>query len=356
MKSSLLIIVLLFLVVFISGCSDDEIYMCNTCNTPNLTDVNVYNCSTRNTGVTGYDYTTNDYYYCNTTTWVKLNNQSGGSGTTIFNYTYYINTTNNITNNITYYINTTNNITIGGGSGLSIFDLVSNAYYFSRWDMESVTAGYTERWIPTAITTGTTAIVAGTAKHPGRITISNSNSKDSGYSYSIGNADAFLLDDDYFTILSFNATFSSVYWNSSEANINGTNIRFGFQDVYTIVQPTDGCYINITQQNISRLTLTGMCINNSIVNKTTTNYSFIQNMSEYTVMIYVHNKSSLVRFYLYNEDDTLLWNDIVTSRIPIASGRSTGHGLVVFRNNNSTARIQGVFDYMSIGINRTIVR
>jgi hypothetical protein len=104
--NQILIALLLISVCILSGCTE-EVYLCNTCGKPNLTDVTVYNCTSRTTGVTGYNYETNDYYYCNTTTWVKLNNQSGGSGTTIFNYTYYINTTNNLTNNITNNITNT---------------------------------------------------------------------------------------------------------------------------------------------------------------------------------------------------------------------------------------------------------
>lgn len=99
---------LIFLSLFLVGCSSDEYYLCNTCDDPNLTDINVYNCTSRTTGDAGYNYETNDYFYCNTTEWVKLNNQSGSSSCDCFNITNNITTEiiNNITNNITVASNT----------------------------------------------------------------------------------------------------------------------------------------------------------------------------------------------------------------------------------------------------------
>jgi hypothetical protein len=228
------------------------------------------------------------------------------------------------------------------------------AYYFSRFDMESVTAGYTERWVPTAITSGTSAVVEGLPNHPGLISISNGVPANSGYAYQLSNANAYKLDNDYFTLLSLNVSVNAVQQNSS-AVINGTQMRFGFMDVFTIAGFVDGCIINVTQQNLSYLTVYGVCQNNSLGSRTVSNYSLFNN-TFYSLAVYVHNKSNLVKFYVFAENDSLLWSDNVSSRIPIASGRATSHAWVVWRNGNSSVRVQAVGDFMSVGINRSVVR
>jgi hypothetical protein len=163
------------------------------------------------------------------------------------------------------------------------------------------------------------------------------------------------LYNDYFTKLTFNLTCDAVRQNATSL-INGTNMRFGFQDVFTIADPTDGCYLNVSNNwNQTSLILNGICVNNNAKTRTLTNYTLLNN-TWYEGTVYIHNISNMVRFYLYNDVGTLLWSDNVSTNIPNLTSRVTSHALVVWRNGNSTARTQGTFDYMSVGINRTVAR
>jgi len=296
------------------------------------------------------------------------------------NITYYQNTTNNVTSNNYYNVSNSSvqcsgtdklsNVSIvnglitgvcttdqtGGGSsgGITIFDLITNPYYFSRYDFESVTAGYTERYVPTAITVGTSAVTVGLPNHPGLVTISNGVPANSGYSYQFANADAYVLDNDYFTTLSVNISVNAVQQNAS-APINGSQGKFGFIDIFTVADPVDGCFFNFSQNNLSYRYVYGVCKNNSIASRTVTNYTLLNN-TFYTFMVYVHNKSNLVKFYVFNESDVLEWSDNVSSRISIVPARATSSGVNFWRSGNSSARVQATLDFISVGVNRTVNR
>lgn len=369
-RHQLLIAFLLISLCFLVGCSTDEIYLCNSCGEPNLTDVNVYNCTTRTTGETGYDYTTNDYYYCNTTTWVKLNNQSGGSS--IINNTYYI--TNNFTvNNSTFQCSGTDklsNVSIingaitgvcttdqtGTGGGVNFFDLIDRDYYYRNTGFESVTAGYNEPWVPTAIVGGTSAVGVGTVNHPGTSTLSCGNGANGGYAYQITGASTYLLGANYVSIGSFKVSTTGTWFNSSNLTANDTNVRFGFMDVFTVGAVTDGVFFNISHNltNRTQLIIRGVARNNSVQATTPSSFAILNN-TWFTYMIYI-NSPTLATFSVYNESQSLVWNDTVTSRIPTKTGFETSHGLVAWRQGNTTARVLVTVDYISVGINASIIR
>jgi len=169
--------------------------------------------------------------------------------TTLINNTYYINTTNNIT----YYINVTNNITnniTSGGSGVSFFDLIDRDYYYRNTGFESVTAGYNEPWVPTAIASGTTAVGIGAYNHPATATMSCGTPANSGYAYQISGASTYLLGANYVTVGSFKVGRTGIFFNSSNLTANDTYIRFGFMDVFTVGAVTDGVYFNISHNEI----------------------------------------------------------------------------------------------------------
>jgi hypothetical protein len=329
---------LVMITIIITGCSEDLIIIDKSSSSNGTGD-----CNCTNTTITN-NITNNNYYNVSNSSFTcsgtdKLNNVSILNGA------------------ITGVCGTDQ--TGGGSSTLTAWQLLDNAIYFSRYDFESVTAGYTERWVPTAIVSGTTAVVDGKTEHPGIVSISNGVPANGGYSYQLSNAGAYQLYNDYFTILTFNLTCNAVVQNVSNLShpINGTNMRFGFQDIFTVADPTDGCYLNVTNKwNLTSLQINGVCKNNNVATRTLTNYTLL-NKTWYTGMVYVHNVSNLVKFYIYNgAGDTLVWSDNVTTNIPNLSTRVTSHALVVWRNGNSSARVQGQFDYMGVGINRSVTR
>ena len=66
----MLIGILLMFICVISGCSNEEYYMCNSCNgTSPIINVSDYSCTSRNVGEFGYNYSSNLMYYCNGSAW-----------------------------------------------------------------------------------------------------------------------------------------------------------------------------------------------------------------------------------------------------------------------------------------------
>lgn len=245
----------------------------------------------------------------------------------------------------------------GGSSGVNFFDLIDRDYYYRNTGFESVTAGYLDPWVPTAIAGGTSAVGVGAYNHPGTATLSSGTAANSGYAYQISGASTYLLGPNYVTVGSFKVGRTGVFFNSSNLTANDTYVRFGFMDVFTVGAVTDGVFFNISH-NETNLTdniyARGVARNNSIENLTATRYTLLNN-TWYTYMIYI-NSNTLATFSIYNESQNLVWNDTVTSRIPTTTGRETSHGLVAWREGNTTAKTLAVVDYISVGINASIIR
>lgn len=231
------------------------------------------------------------------------------------------------------------------GGALQLADLFSRKYYYREAMFESVTAGFNEPWVGAAIASGTTALVAAeSAEHPGTAYLRTSTSASSGYSYQISGATSYLLGDDYSTRTTFKPF-------SKTGNV--TIIRFGFQDVFTTGLPADGVFFNLTQNSTTTFYVSGHSRNNNAQTNTTSTY-MIYNNTWYAMKIYINN-SNLATFELYNETD-LIWSDTVTTNIPTGSGRQTSNAFVAYSPGGTTAQNLAYIDYISIGVNRELIR
>ncbi|MGV8150904.1 MAG: hypothetical protein ACP5NV_04200, partial [Candidatus Woesearchaeota archaeon] len=229
--------------------------------------------------------------------------------------------------------------------GIELSELFTRKYYHREAMFESVTGGYNEPWIGTAIASGTTALVAAeNAEHPGMASMSTSTTASSGYSYQITGATTYLLGVNYTT----RAVFKPL---TKTGNV--TYIRFGFQDSFTSTIPTDGVFFNITQNSSTTFTVRGHSRDNNAQANTATNYMMYNN-TWYAAKIYVNN-STLATFEIYNATN-LLWSDTVTSNIPTGAGRQTSNGFIAYTIGGTTAQLVSYIDYISVGVNRELQR
>lgn len=230
-------------------------------------------------------------------------------------------------------------------TGLDLDDLFSRKYYFREAMFESVTTGYNEPWIGTAIGAGTSALVAGTYNHPGTASMSTSATASSGYSWQITGATTYLLGADYTTQVTFKP---ATKWG------NGTVIRFGFQDIFTnIGKPVDGCFFNISQNDTTTFMGQAINMNNSVASISITNFT-LQNNTWYNLRLYVINNTHV--YYRFGNETELLWSEVVEGRVPTLTGRETSSAYVAGTIGGTVAAIVSYMDYISVGINRTITR
>lgn len=246
----------------------------------------------------------------------------------------------------------------GGGSA------TPPAYaYYNYWasaEFESVTAVYTKPWVPTAIASGTSTLIAGVQNHPALANISTSTTASSGYCYQITGATTFTLQNATYTELIFRPT------NSTPATLSGnqTTIRFGFQDVFTATSsPVDGVFFNITSNATGGVVnFSAHTINNSIMTQSGLIYqgsamSPSASTNWYRLYIGIVNHTQ-ADFRIYNSTSgTLLGSYLINATIPTTVGRETSHAVCGYgRGAVGSARGIAQLDYMSININATLVR
>ena len=208
-----------------------------------------------------------------------------------------------------------------------------------------MTAGYTEPWAPAAIGAGTANLVLGETEHPGAANFRANASANTGYAFQISGATTYSLTNNYTT----SATLKPLCLGRN----NFTYIKFGFMDTFAMAAPADGVFINITQFNLTHFNVSGMSWSGSAKNKTPTTY-FLANNTWVQASIYI-NSSSLATFYLYNSTGSLLWTD-TTPSVPTGIGKETSHALVAYTPYKSTGAQMLLVDYMSIGIDRKLIR
>ena len=108
-------------------------------------------------------------------------------------------------------------------------------------------------------------------------------------------------------------------------------IRLGFQDSLTSTAPTDGVWINIAATILS-----GKTRDNGSESTTGTTYT-LSASTWYRAKIAVNSDATEVMFILYNAAGQQLWDNNgtpLTTNIPTASGRETGHGVVAWVGAN----------------------
>jgi len=199
-------------------------------------------------------------------------------------------------------------------------------------------------WFFTTLASGTGLTLAALANHPGILRISSSTSANSGALARTDLASLLIAGNEQTTIIFRPQTLA------------GTTIWAGFEDVVSFASgaPSDGCYIEMAQVGGVNGVIVGKTASNATRSTTGTNYTLITN-TWYSLQIAVNADATRVDFYLYDEAGALLWSDFLTTNIPTAAGRETGHGLIA-TNSGTTAVALVDLDYLNIEIARTLVR
>jgi hypothetical protein len=134
----------------------------------------------------------------------------------------------------------------------------------------------------------------------------------------------------------------------------GTTIRAGFHDCTTSVDAVDGAYLEIAQVGGVDGTVVGKCASNSVRSTTASSYLLTTN-TWYRLRIAVDATAALVTFTLLSEAGITLWTDTLSTNIPTAAGRETGHGIAA-TNSGTTAVALVDLDYLDMHISRTLTR
>lgn len=253
----------------------------------------------------------------------------------------------------------------GGGTSTTTpwSNAIANGGYLIEYEYESVTAGYTGKYVPTAITAGTSALTNGSTIGSlngvtiGAATVSSNATSQGGYSYQMSGITVFLLKEGSGTA----ACFRPVGLTTASTNgANYTSGRFGYMDIFTATaQVVDGGFINWTMVNSTHGILKGVVRNNSVANYTTTSL-IITNATNLCGMIYADNTS--IRFTVWQNgsspsDGVSVWNDSI-NMYPWNQGRTTGHGTVNYaiQANSTGAQVIGEYSYLNAFNNKTIRR
>jgi hypothetical protein len=192
-------------------------------------------------------------------------------------------------------------------------------------------------WLGLLLSSGTLNPTAGSANHPGIVQCTSSATGNSGGTFYLNSTGLLLAGGE---------TTELVFWLITTTD---TTVRFGFQDSFTSTAPVDGAWINI-----AGTTLTGKTRSNSTESITGTSYTITAN-TWYRVKVVINADATRVDFYLYDAAGTQLWTDYLTTNIPTATGRETGHG-VVATNAGTTAKPLVNLDYMNLSMTRTLTR
>lgn len=221
------------------------------------------------------------------------------------------------------------------------------SYYYRSYEFESVTAAYGSPWVPTAIGSGTTALIAGEAARPGLATISSSTTASSGYSYQITGATTFLLT---------NSSYSTIILAPVPKTGNLTTCKLGFMDVFTVGTVVDGVYWNATQNSASTFNWTPTIATNSVETRGSVVLTSANTAQYFRAEAYVVNTTQAI-FTLYNSTNAaVISQQTLNATLPSVAGRETSHAGLCYVNGGTTAQVLARLDYLGVGINNTITR
>lgn len=194
-----------------------------------------------------------------------------------------------------------------------------------------------------AISTGTVAVVATTADHPGVIYMRDSTTAAGGYKYGcagtqlIGGGETFEV---VFQPVGVRANqYAQMGWSDTAAA--GTN-------------PVDGVWFNISATG-AVISLRGNTSSNSVRSGTATGY-IPTTATWYRGTIAVNTAGTLVTYTIYNAAGASQWTDTVATNIPTGAGRDTSPCLIVAEGTTDAAANILVLDFVRWGSTRTLVR
>jgi hypothetical protein len=179
-------------------------------------------------------------------------------------------------------------------------------------------------WEWTANSSGTTANIAAEASHPGIIRISSSTTTNSG---------GRIVTDAASLLLAGGETFEVVFQPKVASNTN-TTMRFGFIDTASSSDVTDGCYFELPAGSFA---IVGKCANNGTRTTSSTIATLAVN-TWYHCKVELNSGATQADFTCWNDSGTQLGTQSITTNIPTATGRETGHGFIA-TNSGTTATL-----------------
>lgn len=201
-------------------------------------------------------------------------------------------------------------------------------YYTDCW---SATANFIAPFAPGALNSGTynTGLLA--EDHPGSVKFTSSTTTNSGYYITLSTASVAGLGKGEITeyIVKF-------------IQFDSTTTYLGFIDA-TSSESVDGAYFHISTSGIA----TGKTASNSSRTSTSTTYTLSLN-TWYRFKVKV-SSSTRADFYIYNDSETQLWTDYVTTNIPGTSRATGGGGIVSTKTTSGTGGNKDLIqiDYIS---------
>jgi len=140
---------------------------------------------------------------------------------------------------------------------------------------------------------------------------------------------------------------TDIIWRVPSGGSDGTTIHLGLHDSISVSEPIDGCYVSVVGT-----TLTGYCASNST--RTASAPYTISEGPWYRLHVEAAAALASASYALYTcADGALVWSATIDSNLPV--GRSLSHG-VVATNGGTTAKELLDVDYVSLVINRALVR
>jgi hypothetical protein len=194
-------------------------------------------------------------------------------------------------------------------------------------------------WDTSLIGTGPTqSKIASEANHPGILQLTSGTTANSGW---------FIRTDTLAALLAGGEIAEFVF--KAPAVFTNTTGRFGFIDSATSADCVDGAYFEFSGSGV----LVGKTSNNS----TRTTSATIATMTAstwYRLRVVVNRAATAVDFSVFDDAGNQLGTVQNTANIPTATGRETGHGMIL-TNSGTAATAMGQIDYMSIEWTRALI-
>lgn len=192
-------------------------------------------------------------------------------------------------------------------------------------------------WDVALISTGTQSKTAGEPNHPGILRFTSSTTANSG-GYCRTDITTFRLGGGEVTEFVFRVI-----------DLTTLTARFGFIDTGTSADCVDGAYLEL----LSTGALTGKTSNNS-TRTTSASLGTLSINTWYRVRIVVNKAATAVDFYLFDDAGNQLGTAQITTNIPTAAGRETGHGYIATKSG-TVAQACIEVDFMSIEFTRALI-
>jgi hypothetical protein len=194
-----------------------------------------------------------------------------------------------------------------------------------------------------AISSGTAAVLATTANHPGVIYMRDSTTTSGGYKYGCVGTQIIGGNE------SFEVVFQPVGVRTSQF------AQMGWSDTAAAATlPVDGVFFNITGTGAA-ISLRGNTSSNSARSGTKTSYA-PTTATWYRGIIDVNSAANLVTFTIFNAAGVQQWQDTVSTNIPTGASRDTSPCLIVSEISTDAAANILVLDYVRWGTTRPLVR